>query len=238
VAHIAGEGIGLYEIFDDMTMQLHPESVTGTFANRMVHWETEQAVIGPHVIDADGNVRTFTDLSRHRLTATARHLDEPERKAYFVTMEGLVFEADLVTLEAKKLFDLNTILEIPEGAQPHYKGAHTAQGRLVVANNTHEEEEFLGTRQAGRLAQWDGKEWTIIERNPFSWRSRENRIRGWARATVILSTPSAGTKAPSSCECSMEGSGVATAFLKEVTPSTIHGTRNGCGFGRRKRNAT
>ena len=43
VAHIKGEGIGLYEINEDMTMRLHPESVTGTFANRMVHWPSKQA---------------------------------------------------------------------------------------------------------------------------------------------------------------------------------------------------
>jgi len=59
VAHIKGNGIGLYEISDDMTMRKHPESVTGTFANRLIHWETRQAIIGPHVIDPKGNVRTF-----------------------------------------------------------------------------------------------------------------------------------------------------------------------------------
>ena len=42
VAHIKGEGIGLYEISEDMTMRLHPESVTGTFANRMVHWPSKR----------------------------------------------------------------------------------------------------------------------------------------------------------------------------------------------------
>ena len=39
VAHIKGTGIGLYEISDDMTMKKHPASVTGTFANRLVHWD-------------------------------------------------------------------------------------------------------------------------------------------------------------------------------------------------------
>ncbi|MHC4701895.1 MAG: hypothetical protein ACYTFQ_15115, partial [Planctomycetota bacterium] len=38
VAHIRGEGLGLYEISENMTMRRHPASVTGTFANRMVHW--------------------------------------------------------------------------------------------------------------------------------------------------------------------------------------------------------
>ena len=198
VAHIQGSGIGLYEISENMTMRLHPASVTGTFANRMVHWETEQAVIGPHVIDASGNVRTFEELSSHRLTATARHLTHPDRMAYFLTMEGLLFEADLETLETNLLADVNEELGLPEGAQPHYKGAHTAQGRLVVANNTYEEPEFLGERNAGRLAEWDGTTWTVIERNPFVEVSGKQNPRvgarygntlfaiGWDRSSVIL----------------------------------------------------
>lgn len=47
VAHIRGDGLGLYEISEDMTMRRHPASVTGTFANRMVHWPSGQAFIGP-----------------------------------------------------------------------------------------------------------------------------------------------------------------------------------------------
>ncbi len=165
VAHISGQGIGLYEIRDDMTMHLHPESVTGTFANRLVHWETLQAVIGPHVIDAEGNVRTIEPLAKHRLTATARHLVHPETMVYFVTMEGLLFETDLETLETRELADL--VKELAIKGQPHFKGAHSAQGRLVVANNTYEEPEFLGERAAGCLAEWDGETWRVIERNPF-----------------------------------------------------------------------
>ncbi|MCI0498900.1 MAG: hypothetical protein L0Y36_04360 [Planctomycetales bacterium] len=168
VAHIRGTGIGLYEISDDMTMKKHPESVTGTFANRLVHWESEQAIIGPHIIDAKGVVRTFKELSKHRLAATARHLMKPETMVYFLTMEGQLYEADVHTLESKQLFDLNKELDIPKGAQPHYKGAHAAQGRLVVANNTYEEPEYLGQRHAGRLAEWDGNgKWEIVEKNPF-----------------------------------------------------------------------
>lgn len=168
VAHIRGDGIGLYELSDDMTMTMHPESVTGTFANRLVHWESKQAIIGPHIIDAEGNVRTFKELSKHRLTATARHLNDPKNRVYFLTMEGQLYEANVHTLESKHLFDLNKELDIPKGAQPHYKGAHTSQGRIVVANNTYEESEYLGIRNAGRLAQWDGEgEWEIVERNPF-----------------------------------------------------------------------
>lgn len=167
VAHSKGRGIGLYEINDDMTMVKRPESVTGTFANRLVHWQSNQAIIGPHIIDAAGNVRTFEELSRHRLTATALHLKDPN-SVYFLTMEGQLFQADVRTLKSTFLFDLNKELNIPEGAQPHYKGCFSAQGRLVVANNTYEEMEYLGTRHAGRLAEWNGKDaWNILEENPF-----------------------------------------------------------------------
>jgi len=198
VAHIQGDGIGLFEISPDMTKRLHPASVTGTFANRMVHWETSQAVIGPHVIDAQGNVRTFEELSRHRLTATARHLVEPERLAYFLTMEGLLFEADLETLEVRFLTYVNDELGIPKNAKEHYKGAFTAQGRLVVANNTYEEPEFLGERSAGRLGEWDGSKWTVLEENPFIEVSGKQNPRvgtkygntlfavGWDRSSVIF----------------------------------------------------
>ncbi|MEZ5967338.1 MAG: hypothetical protein R3F56_26105 [Planctomycetota bacterium] len=166
VAHTRGTGIGLYEIDAAFRMSKHPASVTGTFANRMVHWESKQAFLGPYAIDADGNVRVIEALKDHRLTATARHLDDPKGRVYFLTMEGLLFEVDVATLAATQLFDLTKDLQIDAG-QPHFKGMHTAQGRVVVANNTYEEPEYLGERHAGRLAEWDGKQWRVIEYRPF-----------------------------------------------------------------------
>ena len=62
VAHIRGSGLGLYEMRGDLSWRLHPASVTGTFANRFVHWPSEQVFIGPHAIDAKGNVRTIEAL--------------------------------------------------------------------------------------------------------------------------------------------------------------------------------
>jgi hypothetical protein len=198
VAHIRGQGIGLYEIKPDLSFQRHPASVTGTFANRLVHWESNQVFIGPHAIDHEGNVRTIEALKKHRLAATARHLSDPKNKVYFLTMEGLLFEVDVRTLGARQLANLNQELKIPKGAQPHYKAAHTAQGRLVVANNTYEEPEFLGRRRAGRLAEWDGKTWTILEENPFIEVAGKQNPRaggrygntlyavGWDRTSVIL----------------------------------------------------
>jgi hypothetical protein len=69
---------------------------------------------------------------------------------------------------------------------------------LVVANNTYEEPEFLGTRRAGRLAAWDGLRWTVIEDNPFIEVAGKQNPRvgarygnplyalGWDNASVIL----------------------------------------------------
>jgi len=195
VAHIRGQGLGLYEIDDDMTMRRHPASVTGTFANRMAHWPSGQAFIGPYAIDTDGNVRTIEELKRYRLTATCAHLTDPENKVYFLGMEGRFWEVDVHTLQAKQLFNLVTELDITN-AKAHFKSGYTAQGRVVVANNTYDEKEFLGQRDAGRLAQWDGKKWTIIERNPFvevhgsagggSYGGHTIYATGWTRSSVVL----------------------------------------------------
>ncbi len=153
VAHIQGQGIGLYEIREDMTMRRHPASVslTGTFANRFVHWPSGQAFIGPYAIDIDGNVRTIEGLKNYRLCATCEHLKEPQNKVYFLGMEGGFWEVDVRSLEVTHLFDLRKELEIA-GAKEHFKSAFTAQNRVVVANNTYDEQEFLERRRAGAWA--------------------------------------------------------------------------------------
>jgi hypothetical protein len=195
VSHIRGKGLGLYEISEDMTMRRHPASVTGTFANRMVHWPSGQAFIGPHAIDPNGNVRTIEALKKYRLTATVPHLTDPKNKVYFLGMEGHFWEVDVNSLEAKLLFDLKDELAI-RPAKEHFKAACSAQGQVVVANNTYDEKEFLGRQAGGRLAEWDGKKWTIIERNPFvevsaarqgsSYGGSTIFAIGWTKSSVVL----------------------------------------------------
>ncbi len=195
VAHINGKGLGLYEIGEDMRMQRHPESVTGTFANRMVHWPSGQAFIGPHAIDADGQVRTIEALKNVRLGATMTHLTDPKNKVYFLGMEGGFWEADVRTLEAAPLFDLRQELHL-DGVMVHFKSAYTAQGRVVVANNNYDEREYLGERHAGRLAEWDGTTWSIIEENPFvevsgsegdeTFGGNTIYATGWTKSSVVL----------------------------------------------------
>lgn len=169
VAHIQGQGLGLYEIADNMTMTKHPQSVTGTYANRLIHNPSEQAIIGPHFIDKNGAVRTSQELSKHRLAATMEHLTDPDNKVYFLTMEGLFFECDVHSLKAVELFDLVKALEIPGTGYVHFKDGYTGNGRVVVANNSYDERDYLRESFAGRLAEWDGKsgKWTILEKTAF-----------------------------------------------------------------------
>ncbi|NLH17319.1 MAG: hypothetical protein GX455_12135 [Phycisphaerae bacterium] len=196
VAHIRGEGLGLYELREDMILRKRPESITGTFANRMVHWPSKQAFIGPYAIDEKGNVRTIEALKGVRLTATIENLTDPKNKVYSLGMEGEFYEVEVNTLEAVKLYDLVNELQMKD-CKPHFKGAFTGQGRVVVANNTYDQKEYLGQRQGGRLAEWDGKSWTVIETNPFvevfgageaSTGGPAIFATGWDRSSAILRT--------------------------------------------------
>ena len=201
VAHIRGSGIGLYEISEDMTMQKHTESVTGTYANRMVHNPSSQAIIGPHLIDTHGDVRTIKDLVSHRLTATMDHLAKPDSMVYFLTMEGLLFEVNVYTLESVLLENLveefynKSVNDLyKEGIYMHFKGGYTGNGRVVVANNSYQEGDYLGSIKGGRLAEWDGNEWTVLDSTAYiEVKGKMSNIygngmwaTGWDRASVKL----------------------------------------------------
>src|SRR6185369_16913532 len=105
VAHASGEGTGLYWVDDKMQLYRHPSSVVGTFTNRYIHNPSDQAFLGPHVIDVKGGVRTIEALKGYRLTATIDHLTDPANKVYVLAMEGEFFEVDVHTLESKQLFN-------------------------------------------------------------------------------------------------------------------------------------
>lgn len=187
-----GSGTGLYEVDENLRLRKRPESVVGTYANRMIHSPSNQLIIGPHAIDTLGNVRTFEPLIDHRLAATMEHLTEPSDKVYFLGMEGEFFEADVHTLEVRELFNLMDQLDVPETAKPHFKDAFTAHGRVIVANNTYDERDFTDAWEAGRLAEWDGETWTVLAKEAFTevWspKSFGNAIyaTGWDEASVIL----------------------------------------------------
>lgn len=120
--------------------------------------------IGPHAITSDGNVRTIAGIQDHRLTATCPHLKDPAGMVLVLGMEGEFWEVDVKTLEARLLADLRKELGLPADARPHFKGAWTHHGRVVIANNTFTEADARGEPSAGRLAEWDGTNWKVLER--------------------------------------------------------------------------
>ncbi|MEM7313921.1 MAG: hypothetical protein AAF497_12290, partial [Planctomycetota bacterium] len=176
----------LYSISRSLEMKPFPDSVGGTPANRMIHRETDQLVIGPYVIDRNSNIRVIPPLvMRGRLTGNARHLFEPESKIYYATMEEGLYEVDLRTLEVTELFP--DTQKQAYGGKPkpsktgnppsglpgyHGKGLYSGQGRLIYANNGEGSSEArrLPNVPSGCLAEWDGEsdKWTVIRRNQFT----------------------------------------------------------------------
>jgi hypothetical protein len=164
----SGDGTGLFWIDDDLQLHKHEASVVGTYANRMIHAETSQLIIGPHAIDTDGNVRTFTDLIDIRITAACRHLHEPETMVYMLGMEGEFYEANVNTLEVTKLAELTEELYTSGKGPAHFKDAWCHHGKVFVANNSYYTKDFDRGESDGRLAEWDGQTWTIHERTQFN----------------------------------------------------------------------
>ena len=185
----------LYEITPDLRQIIRPESIGGTPANRLIHRESQQLVIGPYVINAQGNVRVIPwQRMPGRLTANARHLTDPTNKVYFATMEEGLYEVDLNSLAVTGLIKDNN--HIPKGASLetsssaivstlpgyHGKGLYSGQGRLIYAQNGergHGAETNPAT-PSGALAEWHqpGEDWQIVRRNQFTEVTGPGGIQG------------------------------------------------------------
>lgn len=176
-----GSGHKLYSIGEGLQMTIHPESVGGTPAGRFIHRESNQLLIANYLIDGEGTIRTIQPKDMPgRVTAITRHLADPENKVYYVCMEGEIYEANVHSLEMKKLFHK----PVPGW---HAKGAYVAQNRLVVSNNGEHVastfRDFISPEEAkailqrikaktpeerGVLASWDGERWDVVERKQFT----------------------------------------------------------------------
>jgi hypothetical protein len=109
-----------------------------------------------------------------RQTATMRHLTDPANKIYYATMEEGFYEVDVHSLAVTELYtDAN---RDPKGlAGPllpgyHGKGAYSGQGLVVYANNGEASAEARKRPDipSGCLAQWNGKDWSVVRRNQFT----------------------------------------------------------------------
>ena len=179
-----GSSDKLYEITPDLRQIIRPESIGGTPANRMIHDESQQLFIGPHVISADGKVRTIPySKMLGRPTGNARHLTDPAGKIYYATMEEGIYEVDVKTLEPTELFADNqgqighyddTASKRRLAGLPGYhgKGLYSGQGRLIYANNgeTGSAAKTNPATPSGVLGTWDGKAETfeVVRRNQFT----------------------------------------------------------------------
>lgn len=163
----SGSGTGLYEIDNDFRITRRPESYPGTYTNRFIHHESNQLFIGPHVIDADRNVRTVEAFFDVRVCSTFRHLTDPAGMVYVLGMEGEFFEMDVRTLEVRQIADLSQDFGIGGPRRAHFKAGYSAFGRVLVATNTYDEEDVLTGHGQGRLLEWDGAEWKVLESTAF-----------------------------------------------------------------------
>jgi hypothetical protein len=180
-----GTGLGLYSIDSDLRATL-VHTHNGTHANRFVHTESQQAIIGPYAIGLGGKFRVIESLLDHRITATMRHLTDPANRVYMLTMEGLLFEMDVSTLSTVQVADI--VKQFAIDKRPHFKGGFTGQGRVMAANNGFYE---FGENQAG-LFEWDGKTWRALSRKPhMECAGRQNLgnvifCTGWDESSALL----------------------------------------------------
>lgn len=200
----------LWTVDTKLTLTARPESVGGTHANRMIHRETRQLIIGPYVIDTTGTVRAISPaVMPGRLTATARHLTDPTNRVYFLTMENGLYDVDLNRLAVSTVYrDANAKAGYPPAPYPatHGKGGYTGQGRLLYANNGQagwsigKDPGFNGP--AGVLVEHSGTNWAdpwkTVERKCFTEITGPGGIYGntntddpiwslgWDKRSVIL----------------------------------------------------
>ena len=190
-----GSSDKLYRIRPDLTRETFAGSVGGTPANRMIHRESDQLIIGPYVIDAKGNVRTVPPAKMPgRLTGAARHLTDPANKIYVATMETGLYELDMNTLAVNTLIRENPMnnweiaahlkaasLPWPTGwnlapvtTLPgyHSKGLSSGFGKVFISNNGENspqarKDPFV---PSGALGWWNGPggNWRMIRRCQFT----------------------------------------------------------------------
>ena len=173
-----GSSDKLYEITPELVQIIRKESVGGTPANRLIHKESQQLIIGPYFIDKDAKVRVIHPKKMPgRHTGAARHLEDPAGKVYIATMEEGLYSIDVKTLDVTEhIKDGNGQKAVGKGVKSklpgyHGKGLYSGQGFLIYANNGEHGNSARTnpTTTSGSLAFWQGKgDWTMIRRNQFT----------------------------------------------------------------------
>jgi hypothetical protein len=163
----------------------------------MIHPESNQLFIGPYAISDRRAVRTISyEHMPGRPTANARHLTEPARTIYYFTMEEGLYAVDVESLEVQTLHADQNVTPGGLGGERlpgyHGKGAYTAQGRTVYANNgragTGGVEGVVDFRlPSGCLASWDGDgDWQVVAANQHTEVTGPGGIQGNRSADAPL----------------------------------------------------
>jgi hypothetical protein len=176
----------LFSVSPDLTQAIHPESIGGTPANRLIHRESEQLFIGPYAVDADSKVRAIPYAEMFgRPTGTARHLSDPAGKVVTATMEEGIYEIGVKDLKVTELWGDEANKASPRKADLpgyHGKGFYSGQGVYVYSNNGEYGPDAKTNPEtpSGVLAEWDGKadKWTVIRRNQFTEVTGSGGIHG------------------------------------------------------------
>lgn len=179
----------LYEIDPNLNVKVREESLGGTHANRMIHKESNQLIIGCYFIDSKGNVRAIPrEKMPGRFTGNARSLSDPENKVYFASMEEGLYEVDVNTLDVIEIIRDGNLKPYPKktdsnGAeikQPvisklhgyHGKGLCSGFGKVFYANNGvhHKDIDKDPTLPSGALGEWKpgDADWSPIRINQFT----------------------------------------------------------------------
>ena len=197
----SGVGTGLFVINDKLEISKHPASYVGTYTNRMVHWQSNQLLIGPYAIDAAGDVRTIEDLLEIRICSTMRHLHDPANKVYMFGNGGgkggageggnstrwmcIRWKQVSSPISPKSLAFLTTNTPI---SKRHIATLVAWLSPTTATMNA----TSRGNEAAGRLAEWDGEQWTILERDPFIEVTGRGNFAGtifamgWDKRSAIL----------------------------------------------------
>lgn len=196
----------LWTVDTNLALTARAESVGGTHANRFIHRESQQLIMGPYFIDTHDNVRVVSRTEMPgRITGTARHLTDPANKVVFATMEEGFYEVDVNSLAVTMLHpdSQRGSTNIPGY---HGKGLYTSQGRIIYSNNGESGWSINRDRElaapAGALAEHTGQNlsngWNIVERKNFcevtgpggiygsSTKSDPVWATGWDKRSAIL----------------------------------------------------
>ena len=163
----------LYSVDEDLKLTIHPESVGGTPAGRMIHRESNQLLIAHYLIDESGKVRVISPkVMPGRITAIARHLVDPANMVYYCDMEGMLYEAKRAHAGSEEA--------VPQA------GSGLARQRAATRRKADWSGRTTASTRPARTTTWS---WAVRRRTP-------TRLGRWPSGTGRIGRSSSGASIP------------------------------------------